>query len=210
MAFTHGVHFWEINAQISCQFVQAGVYNPVTKTEHLMNFTPKTPRNIFVCLDLFDGSVKFWLNEKRKNQCLKLPIGGPWIPCVKIGHERNVVSLNPFTKPPAELADLAIDRSSSIETLLMPLLQNTLCVTNLPQIPDSSKDEAEKALKKLFKHSYSNIVKFDSPPLGTANMFVFIRFHHYTHMAEFLEKHRLPDVVFKIHETNEILDWFKN
>lgn len=97
-----------------------------------MGFTPKTPRSIFVCLDLFEGVVKFWLNEKRKNQSLKLPIGGPWIPCVKIGHERNVISLNPFAAPPAELLESAVDRTNSIETLLMPLLQNTLCVTNLP------------------------------------------------------------------------------
>ena len=105
MAFTHGVHYWEINAQISCQFVLIGVYNPVQKTEHLMSFTPKTPRAIFVCLDLFEGSVKFWLNEKRKNRSLKLPMGGPWIPCVKIGHERNVISLNPFAVPPTELTE---------------------------------------------------------------------------------------------------------
>lgn len=103
MAFTHGVHYWEINAQISCQFVLIGVYNPVQKTEHLMSFTPKTPRAIFVCLDLFEGTVKFWLNEKRKNRSLKLPMGGPWIPCVKVGHERNVISLNPFAVPPTEL-----------------------------------------------------------------------------------------------------------
>lgn len=167
-----------------------------------MSFTPKTPRTIFVCLDLFEGSVKFWLNEKRKNRSLKLPMGGPWIPCVKIGHERNVVTLNPFAVPPVEITDSEVDRSSAIETLLMPLLQNTLCVTNLPQIPNSSKDEAEKALRKLFKHSYSNIVNVDSPPLGTPNMFVFIRFHHYSFMVEFLEKHLIPDVEFKIHEAH--------
>ena len=65
-------------------------------------------------------------------------------------------------------------------------------------------------MRKLFKHSYSNIVNVDSPPLGTPNMFVFIRFHHYTYMVEFLEKHRSPDVEFKIHEAHEILEWFKN
>jgi hypothetical protein len=29
-------------------------------------------------------------------------------------------------------------------------------------------------------------------------------------MVEFLEKHRSPDVEFKIHEAHEILEWFKN
>jgi len=40
-------------------------------------------------------------------------------------------------------------------------------------------------------------------------MFVFIRFHYVSHVIEFLEKHRTPEVEFKIHEPYEILDWFK-
>lgn len=42
---------------------------------------------------------------------------------------------------------------------------------------------------------------------GSKNMFCFIKFHHYTHMVDFLDRHR-PAGKFKIYEAHEIFEWF--
>ena len=47
------------------------------------------------------------------------------------------------------------------------------------------------------------------PAPGSKVMFCFIKFHHYSYMAEFLDKHR-PAGKFKIYEAHEIFEWFVN
>ncbi len=47
------------------------------------------------------------------------------------------------------------------------------------------------------------------PAPGSKVMFCFIKFHHYSYMAEFLDKHR-PAGKFKIFEAYEIFEWFVN
>lgn len=81
-----------------------GVHNPVTKTDALTNFRTSSPRTITVCLDINEGTLKFWLNGTRFNKkTINLtPRGGPWIPCVRISKEGNTVQLNPFAKEPAQ------------------------------------------------------------------------------------------------------------
>ena len=72
----------------------------MTKTDCLMNFRTQSPRTITICLDLYEGALKFWLNGTRMSaKTLKLsPQGGPWVPCLRISKEGNCVSLNPFAK----------------------------------------------------------------------------------------------------------------
>jgi len=65
MAFSSGVHIWEIICPISCQDIYVGAYDPLAKTEVMQTFFNTTPRSIFVCLDLNRGELKFWLNEHR-------------------------------------------------------------------------------------------------------------------------------------------------
>lgn len=103
MAFTHGVHTWEIIATISCTNIHIGVVNPVSKAELMISFKTTTARVITCCLDFNDGHLKFWLNDRRcSNKKLKLPLDGPWVPCVKISKERNKVILNPFAREPSD------------------------------------------------------------------------------------------------------------
>ena len=45
------------------------------------------------------------------------------------------------------------------------------------------------------------------PELDIPQMFCFIKFHHFTAMTEFIEKHKSK---FEIHEAHEILEWFIN
>jgi hypothetical protein len=45
------------------------------------------------------------------------------------------------------------------------------------------------------------------PAPGSKVMFCFIKFHHYSYMAEFLDRHR-PSGKFKLFEAHEIFDWF--
>jgi len=115
---------------------EVGVHNPVTKTDFLVTFSSNSPRMITVCLDLGEGVLKFWLNGTRqeKKKLVLTPAGGPWVPCVRIGQEGNSVSLNPFAKEPAAFFEFRRDRHTKIDSLLMPLLQNSICVANLPQI----------------------------------------------------------------------------
>ena len=82
--------------------LEIGVHNPVSKTEMMTSFKTKSSRVITVCLDFFEGTLKFWVNDKRfSNKTMQLmPVGGPWVPCVKIGMENNCVSLNPFAREP--------------------------------------------------------------------------------------------------------------
>lgn len=114
--------------------VEVGVHNPVTKTDQLMNFRTLSPRTITVCLDLTEGALKFWLNGTRMiTKTIKLsPQGGPWVPCVRISKEGNSVSLNPFAKEPTNFYEFHRDRFNQIDSLLMPLLQNSICVAKLP------------------------------------------------------------------------------
>jgi hypothetical protein len=39
------------------------VHNPISKTEVMASFKTKSKRVITVCLDLYEGIVKFWLND---------------------------------------------------------------------------------------------------------------------------------------------------
>jgi len=158
---------------------------------------------------MHEGVVKFWMNDQRMSQkTLKLvPLGGPWIPCIKIGKEKNCLSLNPFARQPSSFYEASVDRTSSLDTLLMPHLENSLCVTNLPQIEAKSEEETAKVLNQLFQHSQTNISAIHMPEPGSENMFCFIKFHHYTNMVEFLEKHR-PSGKFQIYEAHQILEWF--
>ena len=72
----------------------------------MITFQSKSPRTILICLDLYELTLKFWLNGKRQKKILELPVQGPYIPCVKIGTERNTLTLNPFVKlPPGSYED---------------------------------------------------------------------------------------------------------
>ncbi len=46
------------------------------------------------------------------------------------------------------------------------------------------------------------------PEPGSADMFCFIKFHHWMYMCEFLEKHKNGS--FEIFEAHQIVEWFKN
>ena len=49
MAFSSGVHVWEVICPISCQDIYVGAYNPLTKTSAMETFYNTTPRSIFIC-----------------------------------------------------------------------------------------------------------------------------------------------------------------
>ena len=114
----------------------------------MTSFKTKSPRVVTVCLDMFEGVCKFWLNDRRmSNKTLQLlPVGGPWIPCVKIGMENNCVSLNPFAKEPSSFYEFKRARHTKLEAFLMPLLQNSICVANLPHIDAKTEEETGKVL----------------------------------------------------------------
>ena len=143
MAFTQGLHVWEINATISCASIckfnsltyilEFGVYCPLSNVkDYMITFQSKSPRTILICLDLYELTLKFWLNGKRQKKILELPVQGPYIPCVKIGTERNTLTLNPFVKLPPGSYEDQVDRTTHLERFLMPHLQNSLCITELP------------------------------------------------------------------------------
>ena len=152
MSFSSGLHYWEVLATISCSNIHVGVYNPVSKYEATVSFFNKSPRSITCCLNLDqrEGTVKFWLNNRLASKSLKLPLGGPWIPCVKIGVEKNTLTLNPFPREPMPFLEAQKDCSDRLDTLLMPHLNNGLCVTNLPLIEPKSREETGKMLTQLF------------------------------------------------------------
>lgn len=89
-----------------------------------MHFKTTSPRTITVCLDLVEGTLKFWLNGARiLNKTLRLgDLGGPWVPCIRISKEGNTISLNPFAKEPANFHEFNRDKFRQIDQLLMPLL----------------------------------------------------------------------------------------
>ena len=101
----------------------------MTKEEVLGSFKTTTPRTITVCLDLNEGLVKFWLNDRRQPQKnLKLPEGGPWVPCVKISTEKNKLILNPFAREPSDFYEKEYDKKVTLRKLLMPQLANMVCI----------------------------------------------------------------------------------
>jgi len=114
----------------------------------MTSFKTKVKRVITVCLDLFEGTLKFWLNDNfiEKKVIKLVPVGGPWVPCVKIGKERNCLTLNPFANPPTSFGEANLDRGCRLDTILMPLLTNFLCVTGLPQIEANTQSETLKIL----------------------------------------------------------------
>lgn len=120
----------------------------------MASFKTKSKRVITVCLNLYEGVLKFWLNDQfiAKKVWKLFPIGGPWVPCVKIGKERNCLTLNPYANPPSVFAEAALDRGCRLDTILMPLLTNFLCVTGLPQIEAKSQSETLKILNQIFQH----------------------------------------------------------
>lgn len=175
----------------------------------MVSFKTKSKRVITVCLDLHEGVLKFWLNDNfmQKKVTKLFPVGGPWVPCVKIGKERNCLTLNPFANAPTHFGEANQDRGCQLDTILMPLLTNFVCVTGLPSIEAKSQSETLKILNQIFQHSNNQISDIHMPAPGSKVMFCFIKFHHYSYMAEFLEKHR-PAGKFKIYEAHEIFDWF--
>jgi hypothetical protein len=137
----------------------------VTKGEFLASFKTTTPRTVTVCLDLNEGMVKFWLNDRRNaNKTIKLPEGGPWIPCVKITQEKNRLVLNPFAKEPSDFYEKDFDKRFTLRKWLMPHLHNMVCVTNMPST--SSQASAAKQFKEM-KLSLSDIRKILFPKLPT-------------------------------------------
>jgi hypothetical protein len=101
-------------------------------TEILTSFKTTTPRTVTVCLDLNENMVKFWLNDRRnQSKNLKLPEGGPWIPCVKISTERNKLILNPYAREPSDFYEKDFDKRFTLRKFLMPHLFNMVCITNL-------------------------------------------------------------------------------
>jgi hypothetical protein len=101
--------------------------------------------------------------------------------------------LNPFAKEPQSFAEgNFVDRTHRLDTLLMPHLTNMICVTNLslPQAGDQkTKEEVAVAINALFQYPQSNISAIYVSEPGAAFMSCFIKFHHYTYMVEFIEKH---------------------
>lgn len=143
MAFSTGVHAWEIICPISCQDVYVGAYNPLTKTTVMESFYNTSPRSIFVCLDLNKHVIKFWLNEhnlphKSINILEKAgkKSAGPgqqWIPAIKIGREGNQAILNPFPYAPLDFSDDLSDRHFDKLKMLLPHLASTVCVSKFPK-----------------------------------------------------------------------------
>jgi hypothetical protein len=135
--------------------IEFGVYNPVTRTEHLASFKTTTPRTVTVCLDLNDNEVKFWLNDRRNStKNIKLPEGGPWIPCVKITQEKNKLVLNPFAREPSDFYEKDFDKKFTLRKWLMPHLHNVVCVANMA--PSQTQEETIKQFKSM-KLSMSDI-----------------------------------------------------
>ena len=109
--------------------LEIGVFNPVTKSEVLTSFKTTTPRVITICLDLNEGLVKFWLNDRRNSgKNMKLTEGGPWIPCVKISTEKNKLILNPYAREPTDFYEKDFDKRFTLKKYLMPHLHNMVCV----------------------------------------------------------------------------------
>lgn len=115
MTFSTGVHVWEIICPISCHNIFVGVYNPLTQTYLMETFYNTSPRSIFICLDLDNQVIKFWLNEQHLPQktidMVKKAAQGEagqghlWIPAIKIGREGNHAILNPFPYKPFYFRD---------------------------------------------------------------------------------------------------------
>lgn len=95
------------------------------------SFFTTTPRTVFLCLDIQNSKLTFWLNEQKSSKEVKLnhKPGTQWIPAVKIGRPKNRVILNPF---PARVNDyIAYDIALNENSLLVPHLHNTVCVTGI-------------------------------------------------------------------------------
>ena len=118
-------------------------------------------RTVFVCLDIQNSKMTFWLNEQKSSKVVNLnhKSGTQWIPAVKIGRSKNRVIMNPF---PARTSDyIAYDIALNQTSLLVPHLHNTLCVTGLHLPKDYTVNHA-KNLLHLGHKQVSSIRIFES------------------------------------------------
>ena len=109
----------------------------MSRVEKVETFFTSTPRSIFICLNLNQNQISFWLNEhKVVHKTLKLDHtpGQQWIPAVKIRRNRNKVILNPFPYIPSDFSDHNSERVMTYTKLIIPHLFNTICVTGLPKV----------------------------------------------------------------------------
>jgi hypothetical protein len=175
-----------------------GAFNPLSQKEVMETFFNRTPRSIFVCLDLNHGLIKFWLNEQKiEYKILKLDHspGQQWIPAIKIGRERNKAILNPFPYMPADFTEDQSERLFDISKLLIPHLFNTICVTGLPRVSTESKAAVDqlKNLLHLSNNQLNKITLFKTQgnkPLPDHEMICFLKFHNYEMMHDFIDYHK--------------------
>jgi len=104
MAFTEGVHYWEIICPISINNIQVGVCSQGTQPQVVtQDFMSSTRRTIGVYLNLNDRYMSFWINgkhsKKNKNKPIKTP-GLAWRPYIRFVEENFVAILKPFSKLP--------------------------------------------------------------------------------------------------------------
>lgn len=143
MAFTYGVHLWEVLSVISCTGVckfpfhltsEFGVYNPLSGQKCVSSFKTTTPRTITCCLDLKSFELTFWLNDRRMvSKTMKLPKHedfpcGPWVPCVIMEKERNKVALNPHARVPVDFFQGEKAKVLSDSDFHLPQFHNTILV----------------------------------------------------------------------------------
>jgi hypothetical protein len=195
MAFSMGVHAWEIICPISCQDIYVGAYNPLTKTTVMESFYNTSPRSIFVCLDLNKHVIKFWLNEhnlphKSINILEKAgkKSAGPgqqWIPAIKIGREGNQAILNPFPYAPFDFSDDLSDRHFDKLKMLIPHLMDTVCVSKFPKDFSGKLDDVLAHLK-IKREQVASITIHGSG----VDCVCFIKFNCFESMYEFTEYHK--------------------
>ena len=182
MSFTSGVHCWEIICPISCQDIYVGVVNPVCGSEFMETFYTTTSRQIFLCLDLNQGQLSFWLNEHRivhKTLNLEHAPGQQWVPAVRIGRKKNKVVLNPFPYLPSDFNEYMSERKFKFSKLLIPHLYNTICVTGLPKM-STEQTRAVDQLKNLLHLSNNQLSKItlfkteSNKPLPDKEMLCFL------------------------------------
>lgn len=138
LAYSEGVHYWEIICPVQCTSLSIGVIKDDMKTEQMAQFRTTTPRTCGVELDLSKMKLKFWLNGRPQDTRNRDIAVGTWYPAVKFKDANFSVILNPFASP-----DLTVSQMPGFFELYRKKQEN-ITLSALQKLAISMREEDKK------------------------------------------------------------------